>query len=236
MAGFCRIGFKFDNRGDLRDLDHYKKSRNLQYPRVLRRGTVGRMKIHLFLLVFGLALFVGCGEQTMEMATDQSHMPDETIIEWSIKEALGHGRFFHDYDHDHGDPGHGEADDATAESNKEDFDFSRRTTKSRPVDPASRLEQLTIWNRGLSDVSGLLRLKSVKVLYLVNNNIENLRPLAGLANLEELYLDNNPVADVSVLAGMKQLKVLSLRGTQATNGPGLAQLEAALPQCEIIVN
>jgi hypothetical protein len=35
---------------------------------------------------------------------------------------------------------------------------------------------------------------------------------------------------------MKQLKVLSLRGTQATNGPGLAQLEAALPQCEIIVN
>ncbi len=172
----------------------------------------------------------------MAKATDQVHMPDETIIEWSIKEALGHGRFFHDYDHDHGDPGHGEADYATAESNKEDFDFSRRTTKSRPVDPASRLEQLTIWNRGLSDVSGLLRLKSVKVLYLVNNNIENLRPLAGLASLEELYLDNNPVADVSVLAGMKQLKVLSLRGTQATNGPGLAQLKAALPQCEIIVN
>jgi len=192
------------------------------------------MKIHLFLLVFGLALFVGCGKQ--EMATDsvEPHMPDETIIEWSIKEALGHGRFFHDYDHDHGDPGHGEADYATAESNKEDFDFSR--PKSRPVDPASRLEQLTIWNRGLSDVSGLLRLKSVKVLYLVNNNIENLRPLAGLASLEELYLDNNPVADVSVLAGMKQLKVLSLRGTQATNGPGLAQLKAALPQCEIIVN
>ena len=88
----------------------------------------------------------------------------------------------------------------------------------------------------MSDGSGLLRLKSVKVLYLVNNNIENLRPLAGLASLEELYLDNNPVADVSVLAGMKQLKVLSLRGTQATNGPGLAQLRASLPQCEIIVN
>ena len=192
------------------------------------------MKIHLFLWVFGLALFVGCGQKEMSTASGQMHMPDETIIEWSIKEALGHGRFFHDYDHDHGDPGHGEADDATAEATKEDFDFSR--PKSRPVDPASRLEQLTIWNRGLSDVSGLLRLKSVKVLYLVNNNIENLRPLAGLASLEELYLDNNPVADVSVLAGMKQLKVLSLRGTQATNGPGLAQLKAALPQCEIIVN
>jgi hypothetical protein len=192
------------------------------------------MKIHIFLLVFGLALFVGCGQQEMATAGEAPAMDNETIIDFSIKEALGHGRFFHDYDHDHGDPGHGEADDATAEANKEDFDFSR--PKSRPVDPASRLEQLTIWNRGLSDVSGLLRLKSVKVLYLVNNNIENLRPLAGLANLEELYLDNNPVADVSVLAGMKQLKVLSLRGTQATNGPGLAQLEAALPQCEIIVN
>ena len=164
---------------------------------------------------------------------EQAQLPDETIIEFSIKEALGHGRFFHDYDHDHDDYGHGEADVAKAEE-KNDSEFNR--PKSRPVDPASRLEQLTIWNRGLSDVSGLLRLKSVKVLYLVNNNIENLRPLAGLASLEELYLDNNPVADVSVLAGMKQLKVLSLRGTQATNGPGLAQLRAALPQCEIIVN
>lgn len=191
------------------------------------------MKIHLFLWVFGLALFVGCGQQEMATSSDQVHMPDETIIEFSIKEALGHGRFFHDH-------GYGEADveaDVSPSIEKNvvaKSDFNR--PKSRPVDPASRLEQLTIWNRGLSDVSGLLRLKSVKVLYLVNNNIENLRPLAGLATLEELYLDNNPVADVSVLVGMKQLKVLSLRGTQATNGPGLAQLRAALPQCEIIVN
>ncbi len=200
------------------------------------------MKIHLFLWVFGLVLFVGCGEQAMNMAPPREHMPDETIIEFSIKEALGHGRFFHDYDHDHRygdtmakeDMARNEQAVEKVGSSKDGSAFNR--PKSRPVDPASRLEQLTIWNRGLSDVSGLLRLKSVKVLYLVNNNIENLRPLAGLASLEELYLDNNPVADVSVLAGMKQLKVLSLRGTQATNGPGLAQLKAALPQCEIIVN
>ena len=191
------------------------------------------MKIHIFLLVFGLALFVGCGQQEMATAGEAPAMDNETIIDFSIKEALGHGRFFHDYDHDH-DHGYGEKDVAREENVQAKPDFNR--PKSRPVDPASRLEQLTIWNRGLSDVSGLLRLKSVKVLYLVNNNIENLRPLAGLASLEELYLDNNPVADVSVLAGMKQLKVLSLRGTQATNGPGLAQLKAALPQCEIIVN
>ena len=180
----------------------------------------------------------------MNMAPPREHMPDETIIEWSIKEALGHGRFFHDYDHDHDDYGYGDKAtgeasvtvvDNIGEASKEGFGHNKGPI-SRSVDPASRLEQLTIWNRGLSDVSGLLRLKSVKVLYLVNNNIENLRPLAGLASLEELYLDNNPVADVSVLAGMKQLKVLSLRGTQATNGPGLAQLRAALPQCEIIVN
>jgi len=202
------------------------------------------MKIHIFLLVFGLALFVGCGQQEMATAGEAPAMDNETIIDFSIKEALGHGRFFHDYDHDHGDPGHGDPMDEATESDADvessntssDGGFNTSRPKSRPVDPASRLEQLTIWNRGLSDVSGLLRLKSVKVLYLVNNNIENLRPLAGLASLEELYLDNNPVADVSVLAGMKQLKVLSLRGTQATNGPGLAQLKAALPQCEIIVN
>jgi len=41
---------------------------------------------------------------------------------------------------------------------------------------------------------------------------------------------------VSALAGCKKLKVLSLRETPAANGPGLAKLRAALPECEIILN
>jgi len=102
----------------------------------------------------------------------------------------------------------------------------------RPVDPVAQLTELTIWNRGLGDVSGLLRLKAVKSLYLVDNQIRNVRLLA---NLEELYLDRNPIFDVSALAGCKKLKVLSLRETPAANGPSVAKLRAALPKCEIIL-
>ena len=82
------------------------------------------MKIHLFLWVFGLVWFVGCSTEPNWAMEEQAQLPDETIIEFSIKEALGHGRFFHDYDHDHDDYGHGEADVAKAEE-KNDSAFNR---------------------------------------------------------------------------------------------------------------
>ena len=47
------------------------------------------MKIHLFLLGLGVALFFGCGA---EMAEEQ--LPDETIIDFSIREAMGEGDLF----------------------------------------------------------------------------------------------------------------------------------------------
>ena len=80
-----------------------------------------------------------------------------------------------------------------------------------------------------------MRLKAVKSLYLVDNEIRDVRPLVQLTELEELYLDRNPIFDVSALAGCKKLKVLSLRGTPAAEGPGVAKLKAALPNCEIIL-
>ena len=70
---------------------------------------------------------------------------------------------------------------------------------------------------------------------MADNEIRDVRPLVGLPDLEELYLDRNPVADVSALADCKKLKVLSLRGTPAADGPSVAKLRAALPNCEIIL-
>ena len=194
------------------------------------------MKIHLFLLGMVVALFLGCG-QAAEMPVEQ--LSDEMIIDFSIREAMGEGNVFdrhmdmRRFGHDHAEAKmevEATAEESPAAGGEEGKAFVR------PVDPVAQLIELTIWNRGLGDVSGLLRLKAVKSLYLVDNKIRNVRPLAQLANLEELYLDRNPVADVSVLAGCKKLKVLSLRETPAANGPGLAKLRAALPECEIILN
>ena len=191
------------------------------------------MKIHLFILGLVVALFLGCGQA--EMPVEQ--LSDEMIIDFSIREAMGEGDLFDRHRFGGMEKGFAEegfADDATEEIKKDGGDEGRSVDAT--VDPVAQLTGLTIWNRGLGDVSGLLRLKAVKSLYLVDNEIRNVRPLAQLANLEELYLDRNPVFDVSALAGCKKLKVLSLRETPAANGPGLAKLRAALPECEIILN
>ena len=194
------------------------------------------MKIHLFLLGMVVALFLGCG-QAAEMPEER--LPDDMIIDFSIREAMGEGDLFdrhmdmRRFGHDQGEAKmevEATAEEPPAAGGEEGKAFVR------PVDPVAQLTELTIWNRGLGDISGLLRLKAVKSLYLVDNEIRNVRPLAQLANLEELYLDRNPVFDVSALAGCKKLKVLSLRETPAANGPGLAKLRAALPECEIILN
>ena len=157
----------------------------------------------------------------------EERLPDDMIIDFSIREAMGEGDLFDRHRFGGMEKTAAEVPAAGGEEGK---------AFVRPVDPVAQLTELTIWNRGLGDVSGLLRLKAVKSLYLVDNEIRDVRALAQLANLEELYLDRNPVFDVSALAGCKKLKVLSLRETPAANGPSVAKLRAALPKCEIILN
>jgi len=182
------------------------------------------MKIHLFLLGLGVGLFVGCS-QYEEPAVAVWEFSDEEIIERSIAEAFGEGDMFNRH--------RAHFPEAAQKSADPEFETQRRKElDSRP----ERLKELTIWNRGLGDISGLERWKALKSLYLVDNEIRDVRPLAQLPDLEELYLDRNPVADVSALAGCKKLKVLSLRGTPAAEGPGVDQLRAALPNCQIILN
>lgn len=182
------------------------------------------MKIHLFLLGLGVGLFVGCS-QYEEPALAVWEFKDKEIIERSIAEAFGEGDMFNRH--------RAHIPEAAQKSASPQFETQRRKElDSRP----ERLKELTIWNRGLGDISGLAKWKALKSLYLVDNEIRDVRPLAQLPDLEELYLDRNPVADVSALAGCKKLKVLSLRGTPAAEGPGVDQLRAALPNCQIILN
>jgi len=192
-----------------------------------------RMKIHLFLLGLGVAWFVGCSaEAPGPMAAG---LPDEEIIELSVAEAFGGGDMF-------GDEGHrfdGPPDfnvKALESKEAEPFDPRGKDVPAQKLAPRTeRLKELTIWRRGLGNVSGLAKWKALKVLYLADNEIRDVRPLTKLPDLEELYLDRNPVADVSALADCKKLKLLSLRGTPAAEGPSVAKLRAALPNCEIIL-
>ena len=50
------------------------------------------MKIHLYSLGLVVALFLGCSAQGPEMSEEQ--LPDDMIIDFSIREAMGEGDVF----------------------------------------------------------------------------------------------------------------------------------------------
>lgn len=94
------------------------------------------------------------------------------------------------------------------------------------------LDNLSLMNNELTDVSALARLGGLDVLNLSGNRVADLSPLAGLSELRTLYLDGNPVGDLSPLYGLKNLTVLSLREI-SVDREQLTALSEALPACAI---
>jgi len=124
------------------------------------------------------------------------------------------------------------------------------------------LQYLTLYDTQVTDV-GLAALKDLELATLsipsaattdlgLKNYLASLKPpaqlsldewritdaglehLKGLTNLEELDLSRTRITDTGLihLKGLPNLKYLDLRGTQAT-GMGVAELQKALPDCEI---
>ena len=94
------------------------------------------------------------------------------------------------------------------------------------------LNNLSLANNMLTDISALKRLGGLDVLNLSGNRVADLRPLAALSELRTLYLDGNPVEDVTPLHALKNLTVLSLRGITISQEQ-LTGLSEALPTCAI---
>ena len=74
----------------------------------------------------------------------------------------------------------------------------------------SEMQQLSLNDNAISDVSALGDMIEMEHLFLSDNTIEDIAPLRRLHALEVLRLENNNITDVSALAGLNQLKELSL--------------------------
>lgn len=94
------------------------------------------------------------------------------------------------------------------------------------------LDNLSLMNNALTDVSALARLGGLDILNLSGNRITNLSPLSGLSELRILYLDGNPAEDLSPLYELGNLSLLSLRNMPITKEE-LTALSEALPACAI---
>lgn len=94
------------------------------------------------------------------------------------------------------------------------------------------LDNLSLAENSLKDLSGLTALKGLVTLNLSGNSVSDISPLAELSGLRSLYLDNNPIRDLAPLLKLENLTNLSIRGIDISQEQ-LDRLSAALPNCAI---
>lgn len=97
------------------------------------------------------------------------------------------------------------------------------------------LDNLSLMNNSLVDISALSELGGLTTLNLSNNSIKDISPLSRLSALRTLYLDGNPVTDFSALKSLTNLSFLSIKGIEISASE-LESLSAALPSCAIYSN
>lgn len=94
------------------------------------------------------------------------------------------------------------------------------------------LNNLSLADNSISDISKLAQLGGLTTLNLSGNLIIDLSPLTELTGLRTLYLDNNPVADLTPLTKLTNLTTLSIKGISISETQR-ERLAAALPNCAI---
>ncbi len=92
---------------------------------------------------------------------------------------------------------------------------------------AAFVEELTLKNTRVADLSVLSGLRSLRVLDLSGaKKVNGLEPLSKLERLEELSLNGTAVSDLKPLAALPRLYRLSLNGTRITKLNDLAAFRA----------
>ena len=79
------------------------------------------------------------------------------------------------------------------------------------------LEELSLLNNNITDISALRNQKQLRVLSLGWNRIQEVSPIAELTNLESLGLWNNQITDISPLGSLHNLYYLDVSGNKIEN-------------------
>jgi len=85
----------------------------------------------------------------------------------------------------------------------------------------------------IDDMSVLKNLTNLTSLEFHGCGIHDISALKNLTNLTSLYLFGNEISDISVLKSLVNLEYINLSGNYSINAEQIAELQAALPNCEI---
>ncbi len=96
----------------------------------------------------------------------------------------------------------------------------------------TNLEEVTIRDGTITDVSPLANLTKLKELNINDTQVSDVLPLANLRNLESLSLNGTKVNNLLPLANLTKLRMLGLNDTQVSDS-SVEMLRKALPNCDI---
>jgi len=92
-------------------------------------------------------------------------------------------------------------------------------------DYLQEIKKLDARNLGITSISGLEDLTSLKYLYLSENEIKDIGSISSLTNLRYLYLSGNVIEDISPIQNLNGLRVLFLRDNQIKDITPISSLE-----------
>ena len=95
---------------------------------------------------------------------------------------------------------------------------------------------LSLRNNQLTDVKGLEKLTQLKRLYLQYNQLTDVKGLENLTQLTYLSFRGNQLTDAKGLEKLTNLTWLSLFNNPDVTKAEIAELQKALPNCEIYSN
>jgi len=132
----------------------------------------------------------------------------------------------------------------TGELTKADFEKvtelhlsnNKLTEVPKDLEKLTQLKELDLWHNKLTDVKGLEKLTQLTHLVLQNNQLTSVKGLEKLTQLRHLDLDGNQLTDVKGLEKLTQLKELWLRDNPDLTKAQIAELQKALPKCDIRSN
>jgi len=99
-----------------------------------------------------------------------------------------------------------------------------------------KVTELSLFNKQLTDVTGLEKLTQLEELGLGYNQLTDVKGLEKLTKLKELSFTLNKLTSVKGLENLTQLTRLHLQGNPDITKAQIAQLQKALPKCFIYSN
>lgn len=79
-------------------------------------------------------------------------------------------------------------------------------------------------DKGITSLVGLEQAKNLEVLWIQNNNIQDLSPLRGLTKLNSLTLSNNSIESINALKDLNELQTLYIDNNNITDIGALKEL------------